>query len=275
MTLGALACTGNGLHRGVAGVSLDHVTRVPYDGYLGDGVDTLEGLRRQLADPSSGVVPPAAFIVEVIQAEGGVNVATAEWLRAVQEMAREHDSLFIIDDIQVGMGRTGTFFSFEKMGLDPDIVVLAKGLGGYGTPIAMVMIKPERDKWGPGEHTGTFRGPGLSFIAGAEALSFFEDDALMKDVVSKGARTDERLAAMAKKHGAIKAVRSAGMIHGVECTSGAAANKAINAAFEAGAIFSTCGPGGRVIKLIAPLTIEDDVLDKGLDILDKSLAKAS
>ena len=275
MTLGALACTGNGLHRGVAGVTLDHVTRVPYDGYLGPGVDTLESLRRQLADPSSGVTPPAAFIVEVIQAEGGVNIARPEWLREVQALARQYGSLFIIDDIQVGMGRTGSFFSFEGMGLDPDVVCLAKGLGGFGTPIAMLMIKPERDKWGPGEHTGTFRGPGLSFVAGAEALSYYEDDALMKEVGRKGERTHARLEAMAQKHDTVVEVRSAGMIHGVEMKSGDLSKKATGEAFARGVILSPCGPGGKVLKVIAPLTIEDEVLDKGLDLLDEALGAAA
>ncbi len=275
MTLGALACTGNGLHRAAAGVTLDHVTRVPYDGYLGPDVNTLDIIRAQLGDPSSGVVPPAAFIVETIQAEGGVNVARPEWLRGVQELAREHDSLFIIDEIQVGCGRTGSYFSFEDMGLDPDIVCLAKGIGGYGVPLAMLMIKPERDAWAPGEHTGTFRGQDLSFVAGAAALSYFEDDALTSAVTRKGQHTHARLEKMAAAHDAIGAVRSVGMIHGVDVGTGAVANKVTKEAFSRGMIMSPCGPGGRVLKLIAPLTIDDADLDAGLDILDQSFGAAA
>src|SRR5690606_13351692 len=137
MTLGALACTGNGVHRGAAGVPLLHTIRVPFEGYLDSGAESLEALRKQLADGSSGVKPPAAYIVEVIQAEGGVNPASAAWLKQVQDLAHDHGSLFIIDDIQVGCGRTGSYFSFDGMGLDPDIIILAKGIGGYGTPLSM------------------------------------------------------------------------------------------------------------------------------------------
>ncbi|MBX3274334.1 MAG: diaminobutyrate--2-oxoglutarate transaminase [Sandaracinaceae bacterium] len=266
MTLGALAITGNGLHRAAAGVSLDHVTRVPFDGYLGPGVDTLAALRRQLGDPSSGLTPPAAFVVETVQAEGGVNVARPEWLRAVEALAREHGALFVVDDIQVGCGRTGRYFSFEDLGLDPDVVVLAKGIGGYGLPLAMLLIKPARDAWRPGEHTGTFRGQCLSMIAGAEALRYFEDPAFLPSVLAKGRRADEALSALVDRHESLS-LRSKGMIHGIDFGDGALAARACAEAFARGLIIATCGPGGRVLKVMAPLTIEDDTLDEGLAIL--------
>src|SRR5690606_30320310 len=113
-----------------AGVPLPHTIRVPYDGYLGKNIDSLAAFKKEVLDGSSGIQKPAAFIVEVIQAEGGVNEATQEWLQDVQRLARETGALFIIDDIQAGCGRTGTYFSFEGMGLEPDIIILAKGIGG-------------------------------------------------------------------------------------------------------------------------------------------------
>ncbi|MGM0575850.1 MAG: diaminobutyrate--2-oxoglutarate transaminase [Myxococcota bacterium] len=272
MTLGALACTGNGLHRAAAGVSLDHVTRLPFDGYLGEGVDTLEALRRQLRDPSSGLTPPAAFIVETIQAEGGVNVARPEWLKAVQGLAREYGSLFIVDDIQVGCGRTGGYFSFDDLDLDPDVVCLAKGIGGFGTPLAMLLVKPEHDVWSPGEHTGTFRGQDLSFVAGAEALEYFRDDAFGDDVRRKGRHTSERLGALVGKHRHLDVqLREKGMIHGLDFGDGDVAKRVSREAFERGLIIANCGPGARVLKVMAPLTIEDDTLDEGIDILDEAM----
>ncbi|MGD8862116.1 MAG: diaminobutyrate--2-oxoglutarate transaminase [Myxococcales bacterium] len=275
MTLGSLACTGNGLHRAAAGVSLDHVIRVPFDGYLGEGVDTLEGLRRSLRDPSSGLTPPAAFIVETVQAEGGVNIASKEWLQGVQELAREHGSLLIVDDIQVACGRTGHYFSFEDLDIDPDIVCLAKGIGGYGTPMAVVLIKPEHDVWSPGEHTGTFRGQCLSFVAGTVALSYFEDDSFCAEVRRKGEMTHGRLQQWLSKHpGKGFAVRSKGMIHGVDLGDGELSKAATAHAFENGLIISPCGPGGRVMKVIAPQTIPDSDLEEGLDILEKALDAA-
>jgi diaminobutyrate-2-oxoglutarate transaminase len=276
MTLGALACTANGYHRGVAGVPLEHVHRVPFDGYLGEDVDTLESLRRQLEDPSSGLRPPAAFIVETIQAEGGVNVARAEWLKGVQELARKYDSLFIIDDIQVGCGRTGSYFSFDGMGLDPDIVVLAKGIAGYGIPMAMLLIKPERDKWAPGEHTGTFRGQNLSFVAGTVALSYFEDDQLMKQVEDHGAFTDQRLRAIAEQHSKARMqVRSRGMIHGLDVVDPELAKRVVTEAFNRQLLIGNCGPAGRVLKVIAPLTTPKSDLGEGIDILAEAVRAAA
>lgn len=274
MTLGALACTANGLHRAAAGVTLDHVIRVPFDGYLGE-VDTLAGLRRELEDPSSGLTPPAAFIVETVQAEGGVNVGRPEWLRAVRDLARKHGSLFIIDDIQVACGRTGAYFSFEGMDLDPDLVVMAKGIGGYGVPMAVLLIKPEFDKWAPGEHTGTFRGQDFAFVAGTEALSYFEDDRFCAEVRRKGTHTDAKLREMVQAHaGKPFQVRSKGMIHGLDLGDGKLAAAVTKQCFERGLVISPCGPGGRVMKVIAPLTIEQADLDAGLAILRDALDAA-
>jgi len=270
MTLGALACTGNRLFRHAAGVPLENVIRVPFDGYAGSNVDSLEPLRAALEDTSSGVEPPAAFIVETIQAEGGVNIASEQWLMGLQALARKYDSLLIVDDIQVGCGRSGSFFSFEGTGLEPDLVCLAKGIGGFGTPLAMLLIKPEHDKWAPSEHTGTFRGQGLSFVAGAEALNYFRDDTLLREVKRKGEIIGTRLRAMASKGGAMT-VRGRGMIHGLDIGRGDVAAKISRAAFDNGLIVAPCGTGGRVLKLIPPLTIEDDVLSEGLDILESAV----
>lgn len=275
MTLGSLAVTGNGFHRAAAGVPLEHVHRVPFDGYLGPEVDTLEPLRRALADPSSGVEPPAAFILETVQAEGGVNIARPEWLQGLQALAREHGSLLVVDDIQVGCGRTGPYFSFEGTGLDPDLIVLAKGVGGYGLPLAMLLVKREHDVWSPGQHTGTFRGQNLSFVAGAEALRYFEDDRLSNEVRRKGERSDQRLREMAGRHrDQAFQVRSKGMIHGLDVRRGELAGRISQEAFERGLIIAPCGPGGRVVKVIAPLTIPDPDLDEGLDILEAAVAAA-
>ncbi|HET6655230.1 MAG TPA: diaminobutyrate--2-oxoglutarate transaminase [Gammaproteobacteria bacterium] len=273
MTLGALACTGNEKFRVAAGVPLNDVVRVPYDGYLGEGVDTLEPLKRALDDSSSGITPPAAFIVETIQAEGGVNVARQEWLRAVQELAHRHGALFIVDDIQVACGRTGQYFSFETLGLEPDLVCLAKGIGGYGTPLGVLLIKPEHDQWQPGEHTGTFRGQNLSMVAGAEALNYFADDAFLESVRAKGEQIEARLREIAAQ--ADVPVRGRGMIHGLDFGSGKRAADIIRAAFDSGLLIPSCGPEGRVIKIMPPLTIEDDTLDEGLNLFERAVVGAT
>ncbi|MGK2929503.1 MAG: aspartate aminotransferase family protein [Acidimicrobiales bacterium] len=276
MTLGALALTSNHAFRQWAGVPMNDVVRLPNVTAPGGGIAAIDEYRAALEDSSSGHLPPAAFMVEVIQAEGGVHVASEEWLHAVQDLAHDVGALFIIDDIQAGCGRTGSYFSFDGMGLDPDIVTLAKGLGGFGTPIAMNLNKPEWDAhWSPGAHTGTFRGQGLSFVAGTEALTYFTDHTLMNDVARKGERLRARLAQIADQHpGRGWEVRGRGMMQAVDVVDGALAKTVQTAAFETGLLIGPCGTGGRVIKCIPPLTIPDDDLAEGLDILEKAISTA-
>ena len=277
MTLGSLACTANQVFRNASGVPLEHVRHQPFGCdkpcigcESGCGIKSLEQLRAMYLDSSSGILAPAAFLVEAIQAEGGVNVASKEWLQALAKLAKELNALLIIDDIQVGMGRTGSFFSFDNMNLDPDIICLAKGLGGMGTPIAMNLVKPEHDKhWFPGEHTGTFRGQSLSFVAGSEALSYFEDDTLMNEVKQKSQTMEKALKPITDKHENTQ-LRGKGMIMGLDVGNGELAKAIVNNCFENGLLIAACGTGGRVIKLIPPLTIPDNDLEQGLDILVKA-----
>lgn len=272
MTLGSLACTANQYFRQAAGVPLGHVHRLPFDGYPGGGLHAIDELRCALADPSCGLEPPACVLVETIQAEGGVNIASQEWLQALQAFAREQGCPFIIDDIQVGCGRTGSYFSFDDMDLDPDIVCLAKGIGGFGTPLAMNLIRPALDQWQPGEHTGTFRGQGLSFVAGTEALGYFADDQLMQEVQQMGAHMRSRLETIAAAHPDLKSdVRGRGMIQALDLYEGGIAKDVVARCFQKGAIIGSCGPNGRVLKLIPPLTIPRSDLDEGLDILQAAV----
>lgn len=147
---GSLAVTANAKFRNAAGVSMANTSFVPYDGYFGPDVNTITYLERMLEDPSSGMDRPAAIIVETVQGEGGVNVATVRWLQELERLCRQYDMLLIVDDIQVGCGRTGTFFSFESAGIKPDIITLSKSLSGFGLPMSLVLFKPELDIWKPG-----------------------------------------------------------------------------------------------------------------------------
>jgi len=273
MTLGALACTANEVFRNVSGVSLDNVMHWPFETHEGGGLESLETLAAMYRNTSSGLDKPAAFIVEPIQAEGGVNVASEAWLQVLQSLAKETGALLILDDIQAGCGRTGQYFSFEGMGLEPDIVTLAKGIGGLGTPMAMNLVKPEHDKhWKPGEHTGTFRGQNLSFVAGREALRFFEDDALMSGTRAKGDTMRRALEAIATKYqGKGFSVRGKGMMQALDVQDGALAKAIAQDCFEHGMLFGPCGVGGQVLKLIPPLTIPTEELDAGLDILTQAV----
>ncbi len=266
VTLGALACTGNGYHRGGAGVPLEGVTRVPYDGYLEGGADSLAMLAQMLDDPSSGMAPPAAFIIETVQGEGGLNVASAEFMQRLEKLARKHGSLLIVDDIQAGCGRTGSFFSFEEMGISPDIITMAKSLSGMGLPFAMVLLKPEHDIWGPAEHNGTFRGNNHAFITAKVALEkFWHDDSFAQAVQEKGDHLARRLAEIAQKHG--YATKGRGMFRGIDVGNGETASAICATCFERGLIIETSGAHDEVVKVLAPLTIKREQLDAGLDIL--------
>ncbi len=274
MTLGALACTANQAFRGAAGVPLNHVAHFPFgadkhtsDNPLSGDKAVIDELRALYKDGSSGILPPAAFLVETIQAEGGVNVADKQWLQDLQALAKEVGALLIVDDIQVGCGRTGSFFSFDDCDIDPDIICLAKGIGGWGTPMALNLVKPEVDKhWKPGEHTGTFRGQGLSFVAGTEAIGYFEDENFLQEVVSKGEKMLSMIAPLEKTFADVQ-VRGKGMIYGLDVGSGERAKEIVSACFADGLLVSACGSGGRVVKLIPPLTIPDSDLEAGLKTL--------
>ena len=132
VSLGAMAATGNSHHRDASGIPLSGVSHVPYAGYMGDDLDTVKLLESMLEDSSSGLDKPAAIMLETIQGEGGLNVASNEWLQAVEKLCRKHDILLIVDDIQAGCGRSGRFFSFEESGIKPDLVTLSKSLSGFG-----------------------------------------------------------------------------------------------------------------------------------------------
>lgn len=276
VTLGALSLTGNSHHRGGAGVALSHVTHAPFCGYYGEDADTPGQLERLLDDPSSGVDAPAAVIVETVQGEGGLNVASTEWLRKIEKIARRNGALFIVDDIQAGVGRTGMFFSFEQAGVTPDIVTLAKSLSGYGLPMALTLIRRELDIWKPGEHNGTFRGNCHAFVTAKTALeTFWRDDAFQTDVARKSALLRSRLDAMAaRRPDHVERVKGRGMMLGLDMKHGARAGGVVKQAFTRGLIIETSGGDDEVVKCLAPLTIEDAQLEKGLDILEAAIDAA-
>lgn len=273
LTMGSMAVTGNSFYRDEAFINRVNVSFMPYEGFFDGKLDSIEFLRKTLSDGSSGVDLPAAVIVETIQAEGGINVATAEWLRGLERVCREFDILLIIDDIQVGNGRTGQFFSFEEAGINPDIIVLSKSIGG-GLPLSLVLLKPELDQWKPGEHTGTFRGNNLAFVAAREILSYWEtnDFAHAINEKSKTLRTGlEEIAGKYKDLGL--SVRGRGMIFGLEVPPNGTAAQIAEQAFGNGLIIERAGFKGDVIKILPPLVIEDELIHKGLEIIDQSIAQ--
>lgn len=263
VSLGALAATGNRYNRQGAHIPLSGVTRAFYDGYLRADVDTIDVLDQLLSDPSSGVEPPAAFIVETVQGEGGLNVASADWMVRLAALAKAHGALLIVDDIQAGCGRTGTFFSFEAMGIQPDLVTLSKSISGFGLPMALVLIRPDLDTWGPAEHNGTFRGNGMAFATAAVAIEkFWSDGELTHELVRRSYIVRTALASIALAIPGAE-LKGRGMFLGVDVGSGELASAICRDAFGRGVVIETSGARGQVVKILAPLTTPDSLLAIG------------
>ena len=273
LTMGALAITGNTFYRDEAHISRSNVSFLPFDSYMGDDFNTLDYFRKLLEDNSSGLDLPSAVIVETIQAEGGINVASAQWLRNLAQLCHEFDIFLIIDDIQVGNGRSGDFFSFEEAGIKPDMVTMSKSIGA-GLPLALLLIRSDLDQWKPGEHTGTFRGNNLAFVASTEALSYWDNMELSNAVKHKSEIIKTELERIADKYSELNpSVRGRGMIYGIEIKELGLTSQISERCFENGLIIELAGADDQVIKLLPPLIIDEESLMKGLLIIDQSIGE--
>lgn len=269
-SLGSLALTGNQYYHDLSYGSHNNVTHLPFDGYLGD-YDTSLILERMLSDSSSGLPKPAAVILETVQGEGGIRVASSTWLQRIASICKEHDLLLIVDDIQVGNGRTGTFFSFEPSGIRPDLICLSKAIGG-GFPMSLVLINPDVDIWQPGQHTGTFRGNNLAFVASRAVLDYWRDDVLANHIAENAKTIISRLQNICEKlTNTPVSIRGRGMVWGVDTGDDPWASEVCRKAFENGLMIETSGANDQVIKLLPPLTISNEDLCVGLDILERSI----
>ena len=273
MTLGSLSITGNtGVRAGTIG-TLNNVTFMPYPYGFMESFDTIEYIESVLNDVNSGIEKPAAIVFETVQAEGGVIVAPIEWMQRLRKLCDDNDILLICDDIQVGCNRTGSFFSFERANIVPDMVTLSKSISGYGFPMSLLLIKPELDIWEPGEHNGTFRGNQLAFIGATAALEYkgninLEQDVKEKELFLKSYLT-QQIAPMSDKI----AIRGIGMIWGIDVKNfgGKSFAKAITSrCFEKGLIVEVAGRNSTVIKILPPLVIDMPTLQKGCSIIKEA-----
>ncbi len=272
MTLGALSVTGNSMKRGGAGIPLVHATPMPFDNYFEGTVEDFLWFEKLLGDAGSGLNEPAAVIVETTQGEGGLNPARVEWLQGLEGLCRRHDILLIVDDVQMGVGRTGPFFSFEIAGITPDIVCLSKSISGYGLPMALTLIRPELDQWGPGEHNGTFRGNNPAFVTATAALrTYWADDALERSTLAKGRRVAEELTRLADGTDGALLPKGRGLARGLAFAQPELATKVCRLAFERGLLMETSGPADEVMKIMPPLTVTDAELEEGLAIVTEAV----
>lgn len=269
MTLGALACTTDRISREGGSVNLSNVTHIPYDGT--PKIDSINYLKWLLSDDHSGYEKPAAIILETIQAEGGINVASNEWLKKIREICSNEKIIMIIDDIQVGNGRSGSFFSFERAGIEPDIVIMSKSISGFGMPMAILLIKPELDIFRPAEHNGTFRGNQLSFVGGTAGIDYFVNYKIDGEVRRKGRIIEEFIQEKVIPIDTRLKYRGIGLIWGIDFNSidSGFALEAVHRCFDNGLVIEVAGRKDGVLKILPPLTIEDGILIEGLEIIRK------
>ncbi|TGN73354.1 diaminobutyrate--2-oxoglutarate transaminase [Bradyrhizobium yuanmingense] len=272
MSLGSLAVSGSASTKKLGGVARHDVIRIPYEGYPNRAFDSASYIDYVLGDPGSGIEKPAAIILETIQAEGGMNTASAAWLRQIQRTCRKHSVVLIVDDIQAGAGRTGDFFSFEFARIEPDIVCLSKSLSGAGNPLSIVLIRPEIDVWHPGEHSGTFRGNNLAFVTAGAMCKMWSDKQFTAGVERTAVRLQRHLDSLVAKFPSyIEEKRGRGLMAGLKCRSQAIVDRVHDVAFGNGLLIESSGPNRDVIKVLPPITIADDDLDRGIAILNQAL----
>lgn len=273
MSLGSLAITGNLKKRAGAGVPLTLSDSMPFENFGSHDGDSLGYLESFLEDDGSGVETPAAIILETLQAEGGINVASDSWLQRLAAICRRYEIVLIVDDIQVGCGRTGKFFSWENSGITPDIVCLSKSLSGSGLPFAVTLMRPELDVWEPGEHNGTFRGNNAAFITATAALeTYWSNDELTLEVERKEKIMHDGLVEIASTHdGLFDDVRGRGLIQGIPAAVPEVAQMVTGEAFQRGLLVETAGANDDVVKLLPPLVVDDAAINNAIEILAESV----
>lgn len=224
-------------------------------------------LEECLHDSSGGIAPPAAVILELVQGEGGVIPARTEFVMRVRALTKELDIPLIVDEVQTGCGRTGTWFAFEQYGIEPDVICASKALSGIGTPVAVIMYDENLDVWSPGAHTGTFRGNQLAFAAGAEAVRIVRRDDVLGNVARRGKQISERLLKL-QLHPGVRDVRGVGLMWGVECNdapdgrpAGTVARAVQSYLLQNGLIIEVGGRDDCVLRMLPPLNVSAEVVD--------------
>lgn len=289
MTQGTLSIMGNLGPKSALGTTIPDVQFMPYPyaprcpyGLGEDGVKaSLNQLETMLTDPESGVLKPAAIILEAVQGEAGAIPADNEWLKGLRRLTHKHNILLIIDEVQSGMGRTGEVFAFQHAGIEPDIIVLSKAIGG-GLPMAVIVYNNELDVWEPGAHAGTFRGNQLALASGRVVMRHLLEENLHLHAKTMGAKLKANLLKISSP--IIGDVRGRGLMLGVEIINplaekdrlgrypvdGIRARAIQQEALKLGLIIELGGRFGSTIRLLPPLIIND----KEVDVIAEKLSQA-
>lgn len=296
MTMGSLSLMGNlGPKTGLSGFSPEtHFFPYPHDSRCLFGVGgargeelTLNYLDNVLSDPESGITKPAMVILEAVQGEGGCIPASAQWLQRLRAITLAHDIPLVIDEVQTGFGRTGSFFAFEESGIVPDAVVMSKALGG-GFPLAVLAYHERYDQWQPGAHAGTFRGNQIALVAGAATMRFIREQGLARQAQARGEYLRSRLRDLSRDFGCIGEVRGRGLMVGAEIVQpghparttanagldGALAKRIKRECYQRGLIIETGGRHGAVLRFLPPLVISEAELDQVAGKLGEAMGAA-
>lgn len=250
----------------------EHVTFMPFEGFT-ESPDEFEVVRKLLTVKGSGIQPPAAFILELVQCEGGINIPSAEWVRKIADLAKEVGALLIFDEIQTGCGRTGKFFCLEHFGVVPDMICLSKSISGHGSPMSILLINPAVDLWERGEHTGTFRGFAYSYVTGAKAMRhFWSSPDFLAQLESSSSQLSCIIESLKQEFSShVLATRQIGMLAGLQLPGREFASALQQNCFKRGLVVEFVGPEHDVMKLLPALTITSQELDLGGSIIRDAL----
>jgi 4-aminobutyrate aminotransferase-like enzyme len=280
---GALSATANAKHRSLGGgVMMPGIFRAPFP-YLyrppfGDDGDCVQQclsfLERAFADPYSGLTDPAAIMLEPIQGESGVVPAPDEFMRGLRKIASDNGVLLITDEIQTGFGRTGKMWAGDWSGVTPDIVAMAKSIGG-GIPLAAIAYRGEYDENLPvAFHIGTYRGNAVACAGGAEVIRFLQENRLVERAARLGVDVERAFLDIAASSRTLGDVRGRGLYFGLEFVKDKRTKKpdpetmvrVRDLFFKRGVIAYSAGHYGNVLRFIPPLTITRELIDRSMEI---------
>jgi 4-aminobutyrate aminotransferase len=278
-TMGALSLTNSKVkQRAGFGPLLPMVHHAPFprvrswrEGSGGDGSAELEYLQKTLFGRQIAPSDVAAIVIEPIQGEGGYFPAPASFLRALREICDEHGILLVADEIQSGMGRTGSWWAIEHAGVEPDIITTAKGIAS-GMPIGAFIARDSVWTWPPGAHGSTFAGNPICAAAGLATLDLIEGE-LLENAGRMGARLRAGLEQAVGDSTAVRDIRGVGLMLGVEFASHDAAEAVQEAAFRLGLLTLECGESS--LRFSPPLIVGPDEVDTAVRIFAESLSAAN
>jgi diaminobutyrate-2-oxoglutarate transaminase len=237
-------------------------------------------LESALEDANSGLGNVAAIVLELVQGEGGVYIADKDFVQRIYQLSRKFGILLIIDEVQTGCGRTGTWYAFEQYGIEPDIFVTSKGTSGIGLPCALMFYKKNLTPWPAGSHIGTFRGNQLAFVAGARAIDVFKRDAVLNNVHERSRQISERLVELQRDFALLGEVRCLGLMVGVEIldpvtgqTCEVTAAKIQKRALSHGLIIELGGRNDTVLRMLPPLNVSAQTVTEALGVLERALSE--